>query len=219
MLDSFDDIALLRKQHAEAIKRCEFIKAKELNDQINHFTRSVKTSNTNKKHLDNTMEYIRIRECVRSSAAEEYSKAMQRIYMARIDFQKRLKELLNTQADQLSTLATNYAKAIELCTIRPVVDSNYITNEAQVRAKIHQYDIAQKLFELANSTREMTQQQRQEEVHQLYEKLQEQMKNKHTEEINQHKKKKMHALEDIKMWYDKEVAKMKKLLAATSFRL
>ncbi|OHT14104.1 hypothetical protein TRFO_03119 [Tritrichomonas foetus] len=219
MLDATPELNLLRKQHQEAIRKCEFIKAKELNDQINSLNDSIQKSNYVKKKMDNNYEYTHIKDCVRSSAQEEFTRANRDIFLTKTDFQRRLSQMLLNQAQELKDLASDFAKALELCTIRTVVDSDLITNEAQIRAKFHEYETAQMLFIIAKNTREMTVQQRQDEVRREYENLQETMRARHQRELSLNSQKRYQCFVEIKTRYDREITKLKKTLAASAIKL
>lgn len=219
MLDMTDSLNLLRIQHQEAIKHNEFQKAKSIKDQINYLNSQIQKSNTGKRKLDNQLEYARIRDSVRSRASDEYTKACKALYEGRNYFQNRLSTLISTQSDEIQLLATNYAKALELSTMRPVVESNLLEKEARVKAKYGGYGEAQQLFDLAANLKELTTEQRQEEVHKLYDRLQDKLKQKHREELALNSEKRYQAFVEIKLNYDREVDRMKKFLSASAIKL
>lgn len=219
MDETSNDLNVLRLQHQEAIKQCDFLRAKALNDQINKLTSHIKSSQNGTKQLGNKMEYKHICDQVRSSAADEYSRATQYIYETKVHFQDRLSTLLKIHSDQLQQLGADYAKAIEDTTLRPVRDADNYTNGAQILASLHYYDKAQELFQIANDNKELTTLQRQEECHYSYDQLQEKMKQKHKEELSLNSQKRYQRFVEIKQDYDRAIQRLRKVLSSASIRL
>lgn len=219
MSDTSDDLNVLRLQHQEAIKQCDFLRAKALNDQINKLTNHIKSSQNGTKKLGNEMEYKHICDQVRSSASDEYSRAIQYIYEMKVHFHDRLQKLLKVHSDQLQELGDEYAKAIEATAVRNVRDADNYTNGAQILASLHLYDQAQELFKIANDNKESTTMQRQEEIHYMYDMLQEKMKQKHQEELALNSQKRYQRFIEIKQDYDRAIQRLRKVLSSAAIRL
>ncbi|OHT11573.1 hypothetical protein TRFO_18934 [Tritrichomonas foetus] len=116
-------------------------------------------------------------------------------------------------------IAEEYSKDLEMCTLRQVPDSEILKKEAQIQAKFGNYDAAEELFAMSTSTREMTLQQRQENVHNFYERLQEHVEQRHADELALNDEKRMKEFNDIKIHYNKEIERMRKVLANSSMKL
>lgn len=219
MLGTPEELNLLRLQHQEAIRKCDFVKAKDLNDQINRFNHQIKSGQTGTQLLGNKMEYKNVCDRVRSSASDEYSRAKQSIYETKIHFHDRLSALLSIHSEQLQNLGSDYAKAIEVCAIRTVKDADNWTNGAQIMASLHNYEAAQELYKLANSNKELTTLQRQEDCHYSFDRLQERLKQKHQEELALNSQKRYQRFVEIKQDYDRAIDRLKKVLSSAAIRL
>lgn len=219
MAETSEDLNVLRLQHQEAIKQCDFPRAKALNDIINKLTNHIKSGQNGTKLMGNKMEYKHVCDQVRSSAADEYSRALQYIYETKVHFHDRLQALLQVHSDQLQELGADYAKAIEDCTLRTVRDADNYTNGAQIMASLHYYDKAQELFKLANDNKESTTMQRQVECHYTYDMLQEKMKQKHQEELSLNSQKRYQRFIEIKQDYDRAIDRLRKVLSSAAIRL
>lgn len=169
LMDKSEELATLRRERLIAISRCEFKKARDIDNQLQRlketFTHNQKIDNERRAQSEFDLE----RENVMSEAEKAYSDATSKIFDAQHAFQKKMASLQQKHADELSFLNESFAKDLELASIREIPEFSIYRKQAQVSALVQKYDLAELLFTLAEQTREATLQERQEKVNQTYE--------------------------------------------------
>ena len=213
-----DEIAILRKQRLQAIANCDFSKARAIDLQMQKLNEAIMNSNYNQILLENKMEFEKLVESLKLRAAEQFTIAYQRINDVHVNFQKRKVVLLQNQSDQMTEIANEYSRDLETSALRQIPESEILKKQAQIQAKFGNYDSAEYLFAISNDKRESTLLQRQEEIHSFYGKLQDYVSRRHQDELALNDEKKFQAIQKIKIEYDNEVERMKKVLHNSSIK-
>ena len=168
LIDPQSELAILRAQRIKAVQECEFKKAREIDNQLQQLKRQIAEASKNDDMLNCQSKYETEKEAVQLEAERVYSESTKQLYEARIKYQKKLTQLHEIHALELQKLAEDYAKDLELATIRQVPDSLVLMNEAKTNALIHRYDEAEYKMERSRNIFKETQEERQADVHLHY---------------------------------------------------
>jgi hypothetical protein len=212
------ELDLLRTRRNEAISNCEFPKAKLIDLQLKRLTAQLDDTESEQKRIARQLEYDKVKETVRSEAAQAHADAFTRIYKIDNDYRERLVTMVNDHATQIATQAEAFAGDLELSAIRGVPDSRYLQQEAKTVAKLGDFDTAEEMFQRSNQTREVTVLSRQSEVRDIYDRAKVQLTERHLAAIHLHEEKRLLAIREQKRQYGKIVDKLRKQLRNASVK-
>ena len=213
------ELEILRKQKMESIKNCDFLQAKAIDAQINQ----LKGSLTNQRHeVERSQAQIQYSievETVRSRASEVYNQFYNELFAIKTNFHKRQTNLQQRHSESSMKISEDYAKELELETIRAIPEADTMKKEAQIRARNGQFDLADNLYHESNDLREKTIKERQDAVHVKYGQLIRQLEEKQQEDFEYLKQKQQQDYTEVMHKYDKEMDKLEKRLQAASINL
>lgn len=181
-MDPNEELSLLRKERLEAIRNCDFKKAREIDNTLKTLKETIAFNLKDDQERQNLAEFDLEKEAVMLEAEKAYSDATSTIFAARSTYQKKMVELQQKHQEELTALASGHARDLELATLREVPLSNMYRKGAQVSALIQNYDQAETLFKISQDTLESTLQERQDEVSRNYETIREQVYTRHMNE-------------------------------------
>ncbi|KAK8884468.1 hypothetical protein M9Y10_043579 [Tritrichomonas musculus] len=207
-------IESLRKERQIAISQCNYIKAQQLDSQINKLRAKLKDLNKQAAVSNGISNFEREKQYLRESATRLQSEYTKFLYNTRAKYQRRYSFLLNKQREEVKKLASEFAKNIELESIRRVPESEVLLRESQLRANVSQFAIANQLNSEAEMIKSNTLQQRQTDVRQQFQMQQDLLLHRQQEETDTHLKKLKKELHLVNLEYQTELSKLKKSLIA-----
>ncbi|KAI5523176.1 hypothetical protein TVAGG3_0589930 [Trichomonas vaginalis G3] len=218
-MSSDHEIALLRKQKNTAIENCDFQQAKSIDLQIQKLL-DAKNQQNNQANLTKALLTYNIeKENIKIQASEMYNEYYNQVYKAKSRFQKRRNLLQQSHANALAKLAEEYAKELEVETTRAIPEADTRKNQAQIRARNQEYDVADALFKESQQIRQQILQSRQDAVHKKYNELRTALEAKNKSEDDLCDKKEKQVFTEIQTNYNNEIDKLDKTLQARSLRL
>lgn len=211
-------IESLRKERQVAISQCNYVKAQQLDDQISKLRLKQKELNKQAAAANGVSNFEKEKQYLRDCASRLQSEYTKFIYSTRAKFQKRYTALLNKQREEVKKLASDFAKNIELESIRRVPESEDLLRRSQLRANSSQFAMANELNSQAESIKSSTLQQRQTDVRQQFQMQQDTLLHKQQEETDTHLKKLRDELQLINIEFQTEIDKLKKSYLAHAIK-
>lgn len=211
-------IESLRKERQIAIAQCNYVKAQQLDDQISKLRLKLKDTNKQAAIANGISNFEREKQYLRDSASRLQSEYTKFIYTTRAKYQKRYTALLNKQREEVKKLASEFAKNIELESIRRVPESEELLRRSQLRANSSQFSMANELNNQAELIKSSTLQQRQTDVRQQFQMQQDTLLHKQQEETDTHLKKLKDELRLVHLEYQTEIDKLKKSFLAHAIK-
>ena len=218
-MDKNEELAVLRAERLRAIQNCEFRKARDIDNQLQHLKENINLNTKGNIEREAQASFDLEREAVMLDAEKAFSEATEQIFAAKNLYQKKMVELQQKHADELQALAENLARDLELATIREVPDSIAYKKQAQASALVQKYDQAEDLFQMSQDTREMTLQERQETVHRQYEYTRQQVIERQNAEDQTCEDMYMKNVESIRRKHHQENERLRKRLEFRAFTL
>lgn len=218
-MDKNEELAVLRAERLRAIQNCEFRKARDIDNQLQHLKENINLNTKGNIEREAQAAFDLEREAVMLDAEKAFSEATEQIFAAKNLYQKKMVELQQKHADELQALAENLARDLELATIREVPDSIAYKKQAQASALVQKYDQAEDLFQMSQDTREMTLQERQETVHRQYEYTRQQVIERQNAEDQTCEDMYMKNVENIRRRHHQENERLRKRLEFRAFSL
>lgn len=212
-------IQLLREEYKKALELHHFMKAKELDEKIRLL--KTKRNETGKQTtvVVNNNNLEKEKAFLRSYALRFQNEFSQRLITIRTKYQIRYQTILQKQQEEAKKLATDFAKNIELESIRRVPTHLTLIKESELRAKIsHQYEIADELIKKAEEVKNETCQQRQNDIHLQFQNQQDYLLKQQQQETDQHLAKLNEEIEMLYVEYGREMAKLKRALISQSIK-
>jgi hypothetical protein len=216
-----ETIAVLRAERRRAIDAYQFQKAKVLEKQIAQLRSDQSTIKTSSKRTGFSREFELEKETLRKSALELQASFQQELIAVRIQFQDRLEQLHKGQAAEMSDLAVEFSKALELESIRLVPESANLLRMSKINAGISKYELADQLHDEAVDVQTRTVGKRQADTHRLYESRQDAILQRHQNEVLEHEKRLSEALAFVHLQHRREldVLRQKYATHVTKYRI
>ncbi|OHT08931.1 hypothetical protein TRFO_22347 [Tritrichomonas foetus] len=191
-MDFRHEISLLRIEKQKAVKALDFAKAQKIEENINILKENSKSySKTTKRANDaNTFETDRLE--ISGEAVRIASEHTQEIYGIRIQYQKMLITLHDSQMKEMTELTNSLSKDLELCSTRAMPQVQMLEKDAQFQANRSNFVMANCLLEEAKKVRTQIIEDRQNSIHHTYCIKQDKMIAKH-EQTNANFQAKMNA--------------------------
>ena len=177
-----EELALLRAERIKAIQSCDFSRARQIDNQLQHLKDSINSATREDHQRECQTIYEAEKEAVLLDAERKYSESTAEIYEAKNLYQRKMVELQKKHAIELEYLAEQLAKDLELAMIREVPESTTYRRQAQASAIVQDYDNAEAMMKISENVREETMNERQLEVQRQYDVLRNQMIERHIQE-------------------------------------
>lgn len=222
MMEGIEDtLAALRIQRQQAIAEYQFKKAKEIEDQINALKSTNAEDKRRQKISNQKHEFETEKTMLKSKAISKRGKYTNKLLALRQVYQRRLVDLNNKHALEMSDLAATYGKGLELATSRSVPESNELLRISKLKADMSEYELAETLHNEGVALAEETTEMRKEEVHQAYQVKQDELIAKQQKEIDDHQAKLENEIDLLVMTYDRKINKLKQAyqLHAIKYRI
>lgn len=207
-------IESLRKERQIAISQLNYVKAQQLDDQIAKLRLKLKNTNKQAAIANGISNFEKEKQYLRDTASSLQSEYTKFIYSTRAKYQKRYTILLNKQREEVKKLASEFAKNIELESIRRVPESEELMRRSQLHANSSQFAAANQLNNQAELIKSSTLQQRQTDVRQQFQMQQDFLLHKQQEETDTHLKKLKDELRLVHLEFQTEIDKLKKSFIA-----
>jgi hypothetical protein len=221
MMDLGETIGLLRAERRRAIDAYQFQKAKMLENQITQLRSDQSTSETSSKRTGLSREFQLEKETLRQSALYQQTFFQDEIIAVRRKFQDRLEQLRKGHVLEMSNLAVEFSKALELESTRGVPESANLFRISKLTAGFSKYELADQLHEEAVDIQTKTIGKRQADTYKLYETREETFLQRHQNELLEHDSRFNQALESVRLSHRKAIAvlRQKYITHATKCRV
>jgi hypothetical protein len=216
-----ETISLLRAERRRAIDAYQFQKAKVLESQITQLKSDQSTSETSSKRTELSREFQLEKETLRQSAFSQQASFQDEIIAVRKKFQDRLEQLRKGHTLEMSNLAVEFSKALELEATRGVPESANLFRMSKLTAGLSKYELADQLHEEAVDIQTKTIGKRQADTYKLYEARQETVLQRHQNELLEHNSRFNEGLESVRLSHHKAMAvlRQKYITHATKCRV
>ncbi|OHT12162.1 hypothetical protein TRFO_18156 [Tritrichomonas foetus] len=210
------ELALLLKQRALAIERCEFAKAKAIDCHTDRLREQIESVKAKTNQIHSNLAFERKKEEVKMEANKALNYASDTIFQIKQEFQERLITLHQKHTDQAEQLAIEYAAELEVAATRSNPESRFLLNQAKFNAKNRNYFAAEQLYNESNQARNVVSEKRQIEVHDKYDTFKVQIEKSHEREVATCKEKESQKIITNIENFKKYIAKCKRFLVKSA---
>ena len=195
-----EDLIALKKERERAIEKCEFDRVQAIDLTIQHLKEEMAIKTSHSQQVQALLEYETKREQVKHQIIQLQSQYQNLLFEKSVQFQEKI-IALNDEYQKLNVkYAEQYAKDLEVCTIRDNPRVNELIKLAQTNARNKNYEAAQQIYAEAEELKESISSKNRDELTTSYDKL-------HMYNENRYYKTKMEILLEKKATSLKEVEK------------